>query len=86
MSSATPALTLDERRRRVQNETIEHRSRKGDPLSIRSGVSSPRPTNASKTPTRGSSTSGYGDVATTWNAKEAVRELYAHGDKATPRE
>jgi transposase len=25
-------------------------------------------------------------VATTWHAKEAVRELYAHGDEATTRE
>ncbi len=27
-----------------------------------------------------------GEVATTWHAKEAVRELYAHGDEATARE
>jgi len=25
-------------------------------------------------------------IATTWHAKEAVRELYAHGDEATARE
>ena len=57
--------------------------------SIGSGACSPRPRNDSKTTGReklvGLLRAGdpRGEVATTWRAKEAVRELYAHGDEAT---
>ena len=78
---------LDECRRRVQNETLGHRGHKADPLyrcrrlltkaeerSMRAGEAhgSLRPV----TPN--------GDVATMWQAKEAVRELYSHGDPSSP--
>ena len=41
--------SIDEVRRRVQNDTLGHRGRKGDPLYVRGGCSSPR-TNVSAKP------------------------------------
>lgn len=76
---------LDERRRRVQIETLGHRGPRQIP-SIAAGACSPRQrkdtTKAAGAKLVGLLRAGdpHGDVATMWQAKEAVRELYAHGD------
>ncbi len=78
---------LDECRRRVQNETLGHRGRKHDPLYrcrrllIRAGE---RLGESGKEKLVGLLRAGdpHGDVATMWEAKEAVRELYGHADPA----
>ncbi len=75
---------LDECRRRVQNETLGHRGRKSDPLYRCRRLLTKAKERLDK---------GYeklvgllragdprGDVAALWEAKEAVRELYAHAD------
>jgi len=76
---------LDECRRRVQNDTLGHRGRKSDPL----WRSRPLLTKADKRLDEGGREKLFGllragdprgDVKTTWHAKEAVRELYAHTD------
>ncbi len=82
---------LDECRRRVQNETLGHRSRKGDPLLYRIRrllTKADERLEDSDARLLGLLRAGdpRGEVATTWHAKEAVRELYAHGDEATTRE
>ncbi len=76
---------LDECRRRVQNETLGHRGRKSDPLyRCRRLLTRAKERLDEKGHERmtGLLRSGdpHGDVATCWQAKEAVRELYAHGD------
>ena len=74
---------LDETRRRVQNETMGHRGRKDDPLyRIRRLLTKAdeRLTEAGRTKLMGLLKAGdpYGDVATAWQAKEAIRKIYTH--------
>ncbi len=76
---------LDECRRRVQNETLGHRGRKSDPLyrcrRLRTKAKErldERGTEKLRGLLRGGDPRG--DVSTLWQAKEAVRELYAHAD------
>jgi transposase len=76
---------LDECRRRVQNETLGHRGRKSDPLYRCRRLltkAEERLDVKGREKLTGLLRAGdpHGDVATVWQAKEAVRELYAHGD------
>jgi transposase len=76
---------LDECRRRVQNETLGHRGRKSDPLYRCRRLltkAKERLDDNGRERITGLLRAGdpHGDVATLWEAKEAVRELYAHGD------
>jgi transposase len=76
---------LDECRRRVQNETLGHRGRKSDPLYRCRRLltrAKERLDDTGREKLTGLLRAGdpRGDVATMWEAKEAVRELYAHGD------
>ena len=76
---------LDECRRRVQNETLGHRGRKSDPLSRGRRLltkAKERLGDKGQEKLAGLLRAGdpNGDVATVWQAKEAVRELYAHAD------
>jgi transposase len=76
---------LDECRRRVQNETLGHRGRKHDPLFRCRRLltrAKERLDEKGRDKLIGLLRAGdpYGDVATCWDAKEAVRELYTHGD------
>lgn len=76
---------LDECRRRVQNETLGHRGRKSDPLyRCRRLLTKAKECLDEKGREKltGLLRAGdpHGDVATLWEAKEAVRELYAHAD------
>ena len=76
---------LDECRRRVQNETLGHRGRKSDPLYRCRRLltkAEERLDEGGRAKLLGLLRAGdpHGDVATMWQAKEAVRELYAHGD------
>ena len=90
--SLTPSMScklantkLDECRRRVQNETLGHRGRKHDPLyRCRRLLTKAKERLDDKDSEKllGLLRAGdpHGDVATLWEAKEAVRELYAHAD------
>jgi transposase len=74
---------LDETRRRVQNETVGHRGRKDDPLyRIRRLLTKAdeRLTEQGRIKLMGLLKAGdpYGDVATAWKAKEAIRQIYTH--------
>ena len=76
---------LDECRRRVQNETLGHRGRKSDPLYRGRRLltkAKERLDDKGREKLAGLLRAGdpNGDVATVWEAKEAVRELYAHAD------
>jgi transposase len=76
---------LDECRRRVQNETLGHRGHKTDPLYRCRRLltkAEERLDERGKEKLLGLLRAGdpKGDVATMWQAKEAVRELYAHSD------
>jgi len=76
---------LDECRRRVQNETMGHRGRKSDPLYRCRRLltkAEERLSEGGREKLMGLLRAGdpHGDVATMWQAKEAVRELYAHAD------
>ncbi len=76
---------LDECRRRVQNETLGHRGRKHDPLFRCRRLltrAKERLDEKSHDKLTGLLRAGdpNGDVATCWEAKEAVRELYTHAD------
>jgi transposase len=76
---------LDECRRRVQNETLGHRGRKSDPLYRGRRLltkAKERLGDKGQEKLAGLLRAGdpNGDVATVWQAKEAVRELYAHAD------
>ncbi|MGH9081630.1 MAG: ISL3 family transposase, partial [Acidimicrobiales bacterium] len=76
---------LDECRRRVQNETLGHRGRKADPLyrcRRLLTMAKERLDDKGAEKLRGLLRAGdpTGDVSTLWEAKEAVRELYAHAD------
>ena len=76
---------LDECRRRVQNDTLGHRGRKADPLYRCRRLltkAEERLDEGGRAKLVGLLHAGdpHGDVATMWQAKEAVRELYAHGD------
>lgn len=81
---------LDECRRRVQNEALGHRGRKRDPLYRCRRLltkADERLEEAGREKLLGLLRAGdpRGEVTTTWHAKEAVRELYAHADEATAR-
>ena len=72
---------LDEVRRRVQNETLGHRGRKGDPLyRIRRllTAASERISDRGRSRLRGLLDAGdpHGEVRTAWHAKETVRSIY----------
>ncbi|MDE0170371.1 MAG: ISL3 family transposase [bacterium] len=72
---------LDEVRRRIQNETLGHRGRKGDPLyRIRRllTAASERISDRGQTRLRGLLDAGdpHGEVRTAWHAKETVRGIY----------
>jgi transposase len=74
---------LDETRRRVQNETLGHRGRKDDPLyRIRRLLTKAdeRLTDHGRIKLMGLLKAGdpYGEVATAWKAKEAIRQIYTH--------
>ncbi len=76
---------LDECRRRVQNETLGHRGRKSDPLYRCRRLltkAKERLDDKGSEKLKGLLRAGdpNGDVATCWEAKEAVRESYAHAD------
>ncbi len=76
---------LDECRRRVQNETLGHRGRKHDPLFRCRRLltrAKERLDDKGQEKLLGLLRAGdpNGDVATCWQAKEAVRELYTHAD------
>ena len=76
---------LDECRRRVQNETLGHRGRRDDPLYRGRRLltmAKERLGEKGHEKLTGILRAGdpTGDVATLWQAKEAVRELYSHGD------
>ena len=76
---------LDECRRRVQNETLGHRGRKSDPLYRCRRLltrAKERLDDKGREKLAGLLRAGdpHGDVATMWEAKEAVSELYAHAD------
>ncbi len=76
---------LDECRRRVQNETLGHRGRKSDPLYRCRRLltkAKERLDEKGRAKLQGLLRAGdpHGDVATCWQAKEAVRELYQHAD------
>jgi transposase len=78
---------LDETRRRVQNETLGHRGRKDDPLyRIRRLLTKAdeRLTDKARSKLVGLLKAGdpYGDVATAWQAKEAIRKIYTHTNHA----
>lgn len=79
---------LDEVRRRVQNETLGHRGRKGDPLWRARKLlvmASERVSEHGHTKIRGLLEAGdpYGEVRDAWHAKENVRDIYAIYDPAT---
>ena len=72
---------LDEVRRRVQNETLGHRGRKGDPLyGIRRLLTAAHDkiSDRCQTRLRGLLDAGdpHGEVRTAWHAKETVRGIY----------
>ena len=72
---------LDEVRRRVQNETLGHRGRKGDPLyGIRRLLTAAHDkiSDRGQTRLRGLLDAGdpHGEVRTAWHAKETVRGIY----------
>ncbi len=76
---------LDECRRRVQNETLGHRGRKSDPLYRCRRLltkAKERLDDKGTEKLKGLLRAGdpNGDVATCWEAKEAVRESYVHAD------
>jgi transposase len=76
---------LDECRRRVQNETLDHRGHKHDPLyRIRRLLTkaSERLDEKGKQKMQGLLLAGdpHGEVAASYTAKEAVRELYSFTD------
>ena len=77
---------LDECRRRVQNEVVGHRGRKGDPLYRCRRLLTKAEERLSvdgRERLLGLLRAGdpKGDVTASWHAKEAVRELYAHADE-----
>ena len=72
---------LDEVRTRVQNETLGHRGRKGDPLYRARRLlkaASERISDRGRTRLRGLLNAGdpHGEVRTAWHAKETVRGIY----------
>ena len=77
---------VDETRRRVQNEVLGHRGRKGDPLYRARRLltmAEERLGDSGRAKVQGLLRAGdpRGDVAVAWEAKEAVRELYGHQDQ-----
>ena len=77
---------VDETRRRVQNETLGHRGRRGDPLYRARRVltmAQQRLGPKGEERLQGLLRAGdpRGDVGVAWEAKEAVRELYSHQDQ-----
>ena len=80
--------TLDECRRRVQNDTLGHRGRKDDPLYRCRRLlvmADERISDAGRVRLRGLLDAGdpHHEVRDAWHAKEIVRGIYAHTDKAT---
>ena len=78
---------IDDTRRRIQNEVLGHRGRKGDPLYRARRLltmAEQRLGEKGAEKMRGLLRAGdpYGQVALAWEAKEAVRELYGHQDQA----
>jgi transposase len=78
---------VDETRRRVQNETLGHRGRQHDPLYRARRLltmAEERLGEKGDAKLKGLLRAGdpRGDVAVAWEAKEAVRELYGHQDRA----
>ena len=72
---------LDEVRRRVQNQTLGHRGRSGDPLWRARKLlvsASERVTDAGRVRLRGLLDAGdpYGEVRDAWHAKETLRSIY----------
>ena len=72
---------LDEVRRRVQNETLGHRGRRGDPLyRMRRLLTAAHEkiSHSGQTRLRGLLDAGdpHGEVRTAWHAKETVRDIY----------
>ena len=72
---------LDEVRRRVQNETMGHRGRKGDPLYGARRLltaAAERISDRGRTRLRGLLDAGdpHGEVRTAWHAKETVWDIY----------
>ena len=78
---------IDECRRRIQNEVLGHRGRKGDPLYRARRLltmAEQRLGEKGLEKMRGLLRAGdpYGEVAVAWEAKEAVRELYGRQNQA----
>jgi transposase len=76
---------IDEVRRRIQNEVLGHRGRKDDPLYRARRLlvmAEERLGDKGRDKLKGLLRAGdpTGQVATAWEAKEAVRELYGHQD------
>ena len=75
---------LDECRRRVQNETLGHRGRKSDPLyrcrRLHQGQGATRREGTREARRPAPPVIPTATCATLWEAKEALQELYAHGD------
>ncbi len=79
---------LDEVRRRVQNQTLGHRGRSGDPLYRARKLlvsASERVTDAGRVRLRGLLDAGdpYGEVRDAWHAKETLRSIYDIADHDT---
>ena len=79
---------LDDVRRRVQNEVLGHRGRKGDPLYRARKLlvsASERITDGGRSRLRGLLDAGdpYGEVREAWHAKETVRGIYSIPDYKT---
>ena len=77
---------IDQCRRRIQNEVLGHRGRRADPLYRARRLltmAEERLGEKGLEKMRGLLRAGdpYGQVAVAWEAKEAVRELYAHQDQ-----
>jgi transposase len=78
---------LDEVRRRIQNETLGHRGRKGDPLyrarrKLVMGADRHTEESTAKLLALLATGDPKGDVTTAWHAKEVVRSLYHHSSFA----
>ena len=87
--SSWPTPSSTRARRRVQNETLGHRGRKEDPLYRARRLltmAEERLEDQGRREAEGPASAPAiprGDVAAAWQAKEAVRELYAPPDEAT---
>lgn len=78
---------LDDVRRRVQNETLGHRGRKGDPLfrarrKLVMGADRHSPESTAKLLELLATGDPKGEVTTAWHAKEVVRAIHHHTNLA----